>query len=41
MTCFVDCVSFSVMRRLGVRDAFAFDAHFGEQGFTCLPALAS
>ena len=29
----VDCVSFVVMRRLGVRSAFALDSHFNEQGF--------
>jgi predicted nucleic acid-binding protein len=29
----VDCVSFESMRRLGVRDAFAFDQDFVEQGF--------
>jgi predicted nucleic acid-binding protein len=33
----VDCSSFAVMRRLGVREAFAFDPHFAEQGFSCLP----
>lgn len=33
----VDCVSFHVMRRLGIRTAFAFDAHFGAQGFRCVP----
>ncbi|MBI5179400.1 MAG: type II toxin-antitoxin system VapC family toxin [Nitrospinae bacterium] len=33
----VDCVSFEVMRTLGVKTAFAFDAHFLEQGFRCLP----
>ena len=32
----VDCVSFVVMRQLGIRDAFAFDDHFTEQGFTLL-----
>jgi len=30
----VDCVSFQVMRQLGIRDAFCFAAHFAEQGFT-------
>jgi len=29
----VDCVSFEVMRRLGVIRAFCFDSHFEEQGF--------
>ena len=33
----VDCVSFEVARRLGVDTAFAFDRHFVEQGFKCLP----
>jgi len=30
----VDCVSFNLMRRLGVKKVFAFDPHFKEQGFT-------
>lgn len=34
---FVDCVSFEVMRELGIKDAFAFDSHFAEQGFRCYP----
>lgn len=33
----VDCVSFEVMRQLGIKTAFAFDPHFAEQGFQCLP----
>lgn len=33
----VDCVSFEIMRRLGLREVFAFDRHFIEQGFHCLP----
>ena len=33
----VDCVSFEVMRQLGIKTAFAFDPHFGEQGFECIP----
>jgi uncharacterized protein len=28
-----DCISFEVMRRRGIRKAFAFDRHFREQGF--------
>jgi predicted nucleic acid-binding protein len=33
----VDCTSFEIMRRLGLRRAFTFDRHFAEQGFACLP----
>lgn len=33
----VDCVSFDMMRRLGVKMALVFDKHFKEQGFHCLP----
>lgn len=33
----VDCASFVVMRERGIRDAFAFDDHFREQGFRTLP----
>lgn len=33
----VDAASFHVMRRLGLEAAFAFDPHFGEQGFVTLP----
>ncbi|MQL51330.1 PIN domain-containing protein [Desulfofundulus thermobenzoicus] len=35
----VDCASFTTMRRLGIKRAFAFDKHFSEQGFTCIPAV--
>ncbi len=31
----VDCSSFVVMRELAIRNAFAFDRHFAEQGFAC------
>jgi len=34
---FVDCVSFEVMRSQGIRNAFAFDSHFREQGFIVIP----
>jgi len=33
----VDCVSFAVMRKLGIRSAFGFDEHFRTQGFGLLP----
>lgn len=36
----VDCTSFEIMRRLGIRQVFAFDPHFAEQGFECLPTAA-
>ena len=29
----VDCVSFEIMRLLGIKTAFVFDHHFEEQGF--------
>ncbi len=31
-----DCVSFVLMRRIGLKEAFAFDRHFAEQGFTAV-----
>ena len=34
----VDCASFEVMRRTGLRTAFAFDPHFIESGFEPLGA---
>ena len=33
----VDCTSFEVMKEMGIRRCFAFDPHFREQGFECLP----
>ena len=35
----VDCVSFVVMRRMGLDTAFAFDRHFQTQGFRCLTRI--
>jgi len=33
----VDCVSFDAMTRLGIDVGFAFDTHFQERGFHCIP----
>jgi predicted nucleic acid-binding protein len=33
----VDCVSFEVMRRTGLRKAFAFDHHFRDYGYEIYP----
>ena len=33
----VDCTSFEVMDILELHRAFSFDAHFIEEGFTCVP----
>jgi predicted nucleic acid-binding protein len=33
----VDCVSFEIMRRSGIRTAFSFDRHFKEYGYDTLP----
>jgi predicted nucleic acid-binding protein len=37
----VDCSSFHVMRSRMLRIAFAFDAHFREQGFEVLPTAVT
>jgi len=34
----VDCASFTLMRKLGLRRAFTLDGHFVEQGFVVLSA---
>lgn len=33
----VDCSSFEVMNKGGLRTAFSLDRHFQDQGFRCLP----
>jgi predicted nucleic acid-binding protein len=32
----VDCISFVIMRKVGIKEAFAFDRHFAAEGFRCL-----
>lgn len=34
---YVDCVSIAIMRRRGIREAFAFDDDFVKIGFTVVP----
>ena len=33
----VDCSSFEIIRRMSIKSVFAFDPHFREQGFNCMP----
>lgn len=33
----IDCLSFAVMRAFGTAEAFGFDRHFTQAGFTLLP----
>jgi uncharacterized protein len=33
----VDCISFEMMRSLGIKNVFTFDLHFKEQGFSIIP----
>lgn len=35
----VDCVSFEIVRQLGISQVFAFDDHFMEQGFEVIPNI--
>lgn len=30
----VDCISFDIMRKFGIKKVFAYDPHFKEQGFS-------
>jgi predicted nucleic acid-binding protein len=32
----VDCISFTIMRKLGIKKVFAYDPHFEEQGFVAV-----
>lgn len=34
---FTDCTSFTIMRQLGIKNAFTFDKNYEEAGFTKLP----
>ncbi|HJH27476.1 MAG TPA: hypothetical protein C5S37_12125 [Methanophagales archaeon] len=34
---FTDCVSFVVMREMGIKETFAFDEHFNQMGFIRRP----
>ena len=34
---FTDCVSFVVMREMGIKEVFAFDQHFNQMGFVRKP----
>lgn len=34
---FTDCVSYVVMKQLGITEAFTFDRHFAQMGFLCRP----
>jgi uncharacterized protein len=36
---FTDCTSFSIMKRLKIKEAFSFDKHFDQYGFLRLPFL--
>ena len=37
MWSFTDCVSYVVMKRRGITEAFVFDRDFAQMGFTCRP----
>ena len=33
----IDCISFTTMRALGIREAFGFDRHFSQHGLALVP----
>ena len=35
---FTDCTSYAVMKKSGITEAFAFDHHFQQMGFTLVPS---
>ena len=35
---FTDCTSYAVMKKSGITEAFAFDHHFEQMGFTLVPS---
>jgi predicted nucleic acid-binding protein len=37
---YADAVSFALMQRRGINEAFAFDKHFGVAGFTQIQSLS-
>lgn len=37
---YTDCISFAVMKMLGLKRAFTFDEHFEEAGFSLVPGKA-
>jgi len=38
---FTDCTSFTIMREMGLQQAFAFDHHFEQAGFRIWPGMVS
>lgn len=38
---YTDCVSYEIMKRLGISEAFSFDHHFAQMGFIKLPVITA